>query len=287
MTRKHPKENFSLFRSAAFSDLEFARVTHQTHVYPRHCNETYVMQVVEHGVNECECRGATHRVAQGSLFFISPHEIHTGSAVGREPLIYRSLYPAPEMLRELAESCFDRKASLPYFPALIVSDAHLAKKFLDTHRACEAGADALTSQTLLLELLASILQRHAENRSALPILGNENAAVKRAKEYLTENFNKSISLEALAHVAYLSPFHLLRAFRKTVGMPPHEYVINLRIQRAKHLLLRGRTLSEAAYETGFCDQSHFNRHFKRIMGIPPGRYLKKSNFIQNLSIGLE
>ncbi len=284
---KRPKETFNLFRSAAFSDLEFARVSHQTHVYPRHWNETYVMQVVEQGVNECECRGATHRVAPGSLFFINPHEIHTGSAVGREPLIYRSLYPAPEMLHELVESGFDRKASLPYFPALIVSDAHLAKMFLHVHRACEVGAGELTAQTLLLELFAVMLQRHTEERAALPAPGNENAAVKRATEYLTDNFQTNVSLEALAKVSYLSPFHLLRVFRKTVGLPPHEFVINLRVQHAKRLLLQGRTLSDVAYESGFFDQSHFHRHFKRIMGIPPGRFLKKSNFIQNLSIGLE
>ncbi len=159
--------------------------------------------------------------------------------------------------------------------------------FVDTHRACEAGTDALTAQTLLLQLLALLIQRHAEYPGAWPALGNENVAVKRAKKYLTENFNKNISLEALAKVAYLSPFHLLRAFRKTVGLPPHEYVINLRLQRARHLLAQGRSLSDAAHETGFWDQSHFNRHFKRIMGISPGRYLKKSNSVQNLSPGLQ
>jgi len=280
-------ENFKLFRVPAFSDLEFVKVSNQTHVFPRHWNETYVVQVVEQGVNECYCRGATQRVSTGSILFINPHEIHTGSAAGPEPLVYRSLYPTPELLIDVASQCRDRSAPLPFFSALIAADAQLAKMFVDTHRVCEAGADSLTAQTLLLELLALIIQRHAENRIALPAVGNENVAVKRAKKYLTENFNKNISLAALAKVAYLSPFHLLRSFRKTLGLPPHEYVINLRIQRARHLLVQGRTLSDAAYETGFCSQSHFNRHFKRIMGIPPGRYLKKSNFVQNLSPGLQ
>jgi len=284
---KVQQENFKLFRAPAFSDLEFAKVSNQTHVFPRHWNETYVIQVVEQGINECECRGATQRVSIGSILFINPYEIHTGSAAGAMPLVYCSLYPTPELLIEVASQCRGRSAPLPFFPALIAADARLAKMFVDTHRACEAGVDPLTTQTLLLELFALLIRRHSENRIALPALGNENVAVKRAKEYLTEHFNKNISLTALAKVAYLSPFHLLRSFRKTVGLPPHEYVINLRIQRAKRLLLQGRTLSDAAYETGFCSQSHFNRHFKRIMGIPPGRYLKKSNFVQNLSVDLQ
>lgn len=281
------QENFKLFRVPAFSDLEFAKVSNQTHVFPRHWNETCVIQVIEQGINEGYCRGATYRVSTGSILFINPHEVHTGSAVGTKPLIYRSLYPAPELLIDVASQCRDRSAPLPFFPALIAADAQLAKMFVDTHRACEAGTGALAAQTLLLELLALLIQRHAEYRVAWPALGNENVAVKRAKKYLSENFNKNISLEALAKVAYLSPFHLLRAFRKTVGLPPHEYVINLRIQHARHLLSQGRSLSDAAHETGFWDQSHFNRHFKRIMGISPGRYLKKSNSVQNLSPGLQ
>ena len=276
---KIEQENFKLFRVPAFSDLEFAKVANQTHVFPRHWNETCVIQVVEQGINEGHCRGATYRVSTGSILFINPHEIHTGSAVGPKPLVYRSLYPTPELLIEVVSQCSDRRMPLPFFPALIVADARLAKMFVDTHRVCEAGADSLTAQTLLLELLTFIIQRHAENRVALPAPGNENVAVKRAKKYLTENFNKNISLDALAKVAYLSPFHLLRTFRKTIGLPPHEYVINLRIQRAKHLLMQGRKLADVAHEAGFYSQSHFNRHFKRIIGISPGQYLKKSNFV--------
>jgi hypothetical protein len=137
---KNESENFKLFRTPAFNDLEFAKVSNQTHVYPRHWNETCVIQVVEQGINEGHCRGATYRVSTGSILFINPHEIHTGSAVGPEPLIYRSLYPTPELLGELASQCSERQMPLPFFPALIVADARLAKMFVDTHRACEAGA---------------------------------------------------------------------------------------------------------------------------------------------------
>jgi AraC-like DNA-binding protein len=153
---------------------------------------------------------------------------------------------------------------------------------LHAHRICESGADSLATQTLILSALSRLIRRHADNRIPLRPLGNEIAAVKRAREYLTENFSKNISLESLAQIAYLSPFHLLRAFRKAIGLPPHEYLINLRIEHAKQLLTQGRAIADAAFETGFCDQCHLNRHFKRIVGVTPGQYLKKSNFVQNL-----
>jgi AraC-like DNA-binding protein len=274
---------FQLLRLQEFNNLELLKASYTTHVFPRHWNETYVIQVVEQGVNELHCRGATHRVSASSILFINPQEIHTGSSVGKTPLAYRSLYPTPELMAEVASQCSDRLTSIPCFSALIVSDARLAAMFLKAHRVCEAGADALTAQTTLLDLLALLIQRHSDKQQPLYPLGNEIAAVKRAKEYLTENFNKNISLESLAQIAYLSPFHLLRAFRKAVGLPPHEYLINVRVEHARQFLAQGRAIADVAFETGFCDQCHLNRHFKRIVGVTPGQYLKKSNFVQNLS----
>jgi AraC-like DNA-binding protein len=274
---------FQLLRLQEFSNLELLKASYTTHVFPRHWNETYVIQVVEQGVNELYCRGATHHVSTGSILFINPHEIHTGSSVGQAPLMYRSLYPTPELMAEVASQCHDRLTPIPCFSALIVPDKRLATMFLKAHHLCEAGVDALTTQTTLLDLLALIIQRHSDKQQPMHPLGNEIAAVKRAKEYLTENFSKNISLESLAQIAYLSPFHLLRAFRKAVGLPPHEYVINLRVEHAKQLLAQGRAIADVAFETGFCDQCHLNRHFKRIVGVTPGQYLKKSNFVQNLS----
>jgi AraC-like DNA-binding protein len=275
------KEDFNLWCVPEFHGLEFLKATYMTHVFPRHWNETYVIQVVERGVNELYCRGATHVAPAGSLVLINPHEIHTGCSIGKVPLRYRTFYPAPELLAEVASQLVDRNVEIPFFPSPIVSDARLASMIQNTHRACEAGVDPLVSQTLVLEAFSLLIMRHSDQDAPLHALGKELAAVKRAKEYLTGNFNTKISLETLAKIAYLSPFHLLRAFRKTVGLPPHEYLINLRIERAKQLLAQGRALAEVAHETGFCDQSHFNRHFKRIIGLPPGQYLKKSNFVQN------
>lgn len=274
---------FQLLRLQAFNNLEWLKASYTTHVFPRHWNETYVIQVVEQGVNEFYCARATHTAPAGSIVLINPHEVHTGRALGAAPLVYRSLYPTPELLAEIVAQLDDRKTGIPFFPAPVVYDARLAKMLLHAHRVCEAGADALAAPTLLLNALALLIRRHAGCQTPWRSLGNEITAVKRAKEYLTENFNKNISLESLAQIAYLSPFHLLRAFRKAVGLPPHEYVINLRVEHARQLLAQGRAIADVAFATGFCDQCHLNRHFKRIVGATPGQYLKKSNFVQNLS----
>lgn len=101
-------------------------------------------------------------------------------------------------------------------------------------------------------------------------------AVLRVVALMRSRLAESISLEEMARVAALSPFHFARQFKAATGHPPHDYHIRLRVDRAQELLrTRGRewTLAAIASECGFVDQSHFSRHFKRVVGITPGEYL--------------
>jgi AraC-like DNA-binding protein len=77
----------------------------------------------------------------------------------------------------------------------------------------------------------------------------------------------------LARLAGLSAFHLCRVFRQSVGMPTHAYQTQLRVRRAKVLLRAGLPITSAALAAGFYDQAHLTRHFKRVVGVPPGSYL--------------
>lgn len=80
------------------------------------------------------------------------------------------------------------------------------------------------------------------------------------------------SLDRLAAGLGTSPFALLRAFREAYGMPPHTWLTDARVRRARHLLDAGTTPADAAAAVGFTDQPHLNRHFTRIVGVPPGSY---------------
>src|SRR3954469_23813961 len=81
-----------------------------------------------------------------------------------------------------------------------------------------------------------------------------------------------LELETLAQRAGLSRFHALRAFKRRYGLPPHAYQLCLRISRARCMLLAGAPAADVAVQCGFVDQSHFNRHFKRLVGMTPMQY---------------
>jgi AraC family transcriptional regulator len=93
-------------------------------------------------------------------------------------------------------------------------------------------------------------------------------------EYIEEHLDTGPSLEQIAAVAQLSPYHFARQFRAATGLPPHQYVIARRVERAKQLLQRGTdvSLAEMAAGIGFSDQSQFCHHFKRLVGVTPGQF---------------
>ncbi|WP_234425609.1 helix-turn-helix domain-containing protein, partial [Streptomyces kebangsaanensis] len=87
--------------------------------------------------------------------------------------------------------------------------------------------------------------------------------------------------ERLAADLGSSPFALLRAFRDVYGMPPHTWLTDARVRRARRLLDAGTTPAQAAVAVGFTDQSHLSRHFSRIVGVPPGAYRRERKNVQD------
>jgi AraC-like DNA-binding protein/PAS domain-containing protein len=101
--------------------------------------------------------------------------------------------------------------------------------------------------------------------------GLSPARAHRICEYINSNLDQNMSLEALAEMAGLSIHHFARAFKQTVGMPPHCYVLQRRIEHAQKMLRdTDLPMSEIALSAGFSDQSHLARHFRRVTGVSPG-----------------
>jgi AraC-like DNA-binding protein len=96
--------------------------------------------------------------------------------------------------------------------------------------------------------------------------------VEIARNWIEEAFETSIQLEQLAVLSGMNPFRLVRCFTQTLGLPPHAYLVQVRLRRAADLLRQGVAPARAAAEVGFSDQSHLNRHFRRAFGITPGVY---------------
>jgi transcriptional regulator GlxA family with amidase domain len=96
--------------------------------------------------------------------------------------------------------------------------------------------------------------------------------IRAAIAFIEQNYADPIPLSELASRSGLSLHRFVTVFRCQVGIPPHQYVCRTRVQQARTLLSQGVPPATAALDTGFCDQSHLSRHFKRHLGMTPGHY---------------
>jgi AraC-like DNA-binding protein len=241
---------------------------------PSHSHEEYQLCLCFGSASRYRYRGGWIVVPPATVSVLMPDEVHTTSeAEDRQELTqYRVLYAGPDQLRAVAAAMGSRRPGMPFFADAVLCDDDLSKRFLRLHAAFEGASAQLGRDIALLSMLGVLVRRHTRTPGLRESLTGPRRAVKIARAYLEDNHAANVSLLELEQVTALSPFHLARLFQQEVGMPPHAYQIQVRIAHAKRLLLRGLPVSRVASETGFFDLSHFTRHFKRIVGVAPGRY---------------
>jgi AraC-like DNA-binding protein len=265
-------EQVKFWHEPTLHNLELLHARYVTHEFAPHTHEGYVIGVIEQGAEQFMYRRDRHVAGAGSIVFINPDEVHTGSAASEEGWTYRTLYPATELLQRAVSDMVGRERDLPFFAEPVVYDPEMAAEIALTHHVLEGPASALERESRLLWTLARLIARYADDRPQVREPYKEHGAVQLVRTYLDEHYAENVSLAELASLAQLSPFHLLRSFRRQISLPPHAYQIQLRVLRAKQLLRAGMPCVDTALAVGFADQSHFTKHFKRIVGVPPGLY---------------
>ncbi|MFD3535318.1 AraC family transcriptional regulator [Streptomyces sp. NPDC058664] len=249
-------------------DLLHARYIRKA--FARHTHETFVFAAITEGVEAFHYRDELVHAAPGQIALVNPDTPHTGHAGVPEGWTYRTIYPDAEIVRSIAADTLALRGSVG-FTTPVVDDPYAARLVVGVHRAAEEG-NALAADSLLRLVTARMLRSHGGIVTPLPArsAGARNAA--RARAVLEDRMVEPPTLERLAGDLGTSPFALLRAFRNAYGMPPHTWLTDARVRRAKQLLDAGTPPADAAAAVGFTDQSHLNRHFTRSVGVPPGAY---------------
>lgn len=142
-------------------------------------------------------------------------------------------------------------------------------------RVLEAGESRLEQDTALASLVEWLSQRSVLVAGSLREATSPTRVVRQAEALLRAELDRTPSLDELALATSTNRFVLLRYFKKELGVGPHGYLVRLRVERARDLLARGQSPSDAAAEVGFADQAHLHRHFTRIVGVTPGQYARQ------------
>jgi AraC-like DNA-binding protein len=96
--------------------------------------------------------------------------------------------------------------------------------------------------------------------------------LKELQDTIMEKPENIYLIEEMAEDSQVSPYHMIRKFKKAFGLTPHQFQIQCKVRKAQKLLETTKSISEVAYEAGFCDQSHLDRCFQKIVGMTPRQY---------------
>ncbi|MBM9618981.1 AraC family transcriptional regulator [Streptomyces zhihengii] len=253
--------------------LDLLRARYVRHSFTRHTHEGFVLGAVRQGIEDVVMPHGTIRARPGTVVMINPEVPHSAKAGVPEGWVYSTLYPSSELVASIAAETTTLRGTAG-FAETIVEDADTARLVHEVHRAAEEG-NALAADSVLRITVARLLRRHGASlpgRTA-PVPGAATAG--RARQVLEDRMADPPSLEELAQDLGTSPFALLRAFKAAYGLPPHTWLTDARVRRARRLLDGGAAPADAAVAVGFTDQPHLNRHFTRIVGVPPGAYRRE------------
>ncbi|WPC05004.1 AraC family transcriptional regulator [Pseudomonas benzenivorans] len=260
---------FIRFRRIPEGDCELLSARFSYHTFGRHSHDRYAVGVITGGVERLYYRGRYCLGGAGTVVTISPGEIHDGLPAHERGWMYRMLYLDPQWLNRILRPS-QAGDHIHLFREAFEQLPALADTFVRHHQVIESSQCGLERENLLLELVSQLFECKGASHS--PVAAFEKQAVRSVRRRLEDDFDAPISLALLADMVGLEPLYLIRVFKKSLGVSPHSYLIQIRVAQVQRLLRAGVSIADAALACGFFDQSHMTRAFKKVVGITPGSF---------------
>ena len=265
----HPSEFVTFKASPHLPGVELYSARLVDHAFAPHVHDGYSLGAIEAGVERFRYQGADHLAPAGTLVMLNPDELHTGQAEIDAGWTYQMLYIEPDTLLAMT-------GGEAFFPDATVHDPLLATAYQHAFRQMWNAPDDIAFTSEFTGLIDAIVTRYGRNARAVhPVPASEirrMASLRRVLDCIEAHLDETLSVDTLAAEAGLSVFHFVRTFSATFHATPHQYLQARRAARAKSLLARCATPSDAAAAAGLTDQSHLNRWFKRTYGVTPAQY---------------
>jgi len=236
--------------------------------YSRHSHDVFSIGAITSGQSTYLHEKTRQTISTGTVVLMNPGEVHACNPIDDQPWSYIMFYVDAQWLGRLQQAC--GVAGFQAIPAISSGDPELFAGLLELHRMLiEPTLESLAKHEAAIAFFTLMQQRLGGFDAPLK---KANLKVERAAQYINEHFAQAIRLEDICQAANLSEAYLIRAFEQHYHMTPHAYLINRRIQHAQAQLREGEAIADIAQQSGFADQAHFQRVFKKHLAATPGQY---------------
>ncbi|MGY4992391.1 AraC family transcriptional regulator [Streptomyces sp. 900105245] len=248
-------------RVPGVTEVFHARFTE--YAYPMHVHDAWTLLIVDDGAVRYDLDRHEHGTPLDTVTLLPPHVPHNGAPATPDGFRKRVVYLDSSRLgEELIGAAVDG-------PDL--RDPLLRRRVGQLHAALARPGDELEAESRLT-LVGERLRDHLRRRPERPPAPTDPALARGLRELLDARVVEGVALAEAARLLHAHPAHLVRAFSAAYGIAPHRYLMSRRIGRARRLLLDGLPPGEVAPAAGFYDQAHLTRHFRKLVGVTPGRY---------------
>ncbi|QBF26793.1 AraC family transcriptional regulator [Pseudomonas tructae] len=238
---------------------------YQHFAFPRHFHLEYHIGLMVVGQQRYAAAGTRQLAGPGDILLMAPEQVHDGASADEQGYGMRILTLDPLWLAEVSRDLSDGRQGLPNLNAAQLRHPQLQQQLDGLHR----QRDPLAFHSQLLETLALLFGLGSTLTVSDHGQGFDPQRWRQLREWLESRLDQPPSLEEMAAFVDLSPWQLLRRFRNQCGLPPQQWLTQLRLERALPRVLAGQPLSTIALDLGFYDQAHFSRLFRRTYGAPP------------------
>jgi AraC-like DNA-binding protein len=269
--RRLGKVSTKIWCADELGSAELLRGSFADYSYDVHTHDKACLALITRGAIRIRMRGSEFVARAGDLYAIDAEEPHAGWPIDDHGWSLRTLYVEMSQLQAMLGDGAGA-ARTPALAGPIIRDPRLTSLFGAVHRCSESAGPQLRREEQYCRFISRLFERHMRSNVAIPGAGRETRAVRLARDFLDHHLDQHIHLADVAHAAGLAPFRLFRAFQQATGMTPHGYQRQARIRFAAGMIRLGHSLTDAAAASGFADQAHLTRSFRRTMGITPGAY---------------
>ena len=272
------RDRTRFWHARALPGLSCLEASFTTQRFPPHAHDAVVIAITSAGGAAYASRGRHGEADPSVLLVFNPTEPHAGHMGRSSSWQYRALYLGEEAIGELLHTL--GRTTLPGFMSNAVADPRLIASFARAHRELDEDGDPALAREALFDACGTLFDQHAAHagpRAASPI---DRASVDAALVTIRDRFRERLTVDELAAGVGLSPFQLIRQFKRATGMPPHAHLLRARLHEAIRQLKHGAALIDAAAAAGFYDQSAMTNAFRRTYAITPGQYARATGGLQ-------
>lgn len=259
----------SILKTDSLDGIECKSAIFLNKEFPTHFHNNWSITLIHEGSEFDKIINHQFVINTNTIIFTPPFVPHSTLGLTNSYWHYSSIYVNIDFVKflfQINNADYNYLAEKPY---LILKDYHTLSLMKNIIHELQSGFDVeLSLKCLFSNLISEYLQNDrfcVDKKIKIDYLED-------IKNMITENFNIKISLDDLCRQHKTNKYNILRQFKKYTGLTPWEYSISLKLEYSKKMILDCPSLSDLAFESGFYDLSHFNKYFKKYLGVSPSVY---------------